>query len=66
MYNRDCSSDVDDVEGFAAAATKHLEILKKTNKKQKRQKVVYYRKGKLIRTQNTIDLFYFIYTNSNG
>ena len=28
MYNRDRSPDVDDVEGLAAAATKHLKLLK--------------------------------------
>ena len=28
MYNRDRSPEVDDVEGLAAAATNHLELLK--------------------------------------
>ena len=28
VYNRDRSPEVDDVEGLAAAATKHLELLK--------------------------------------
>ena len=28
VYNQDCSPEVDDVEGLAAAATKHLELLK--------------------------------------
>ena len=28
VYNRDCSPEVDDVEGLAAAATEHLELLK--------------------------------------
>ena len=28
VYNQDPSVDVDDVEGMAAAATKHLELLK--------------------------------------
>ena len=27
VNNRDCSPEVDDVEGLAAAATKHLELL---------------------------------------
>ena len=32
MYNRDCFPEVDDVEGLAAAATKHLELLKQKEK----------------------------------
>ena len=28
VYNRECSLEVDDVEGLAAAATKHMELLK--------------------------------------
>ena len=32
MYNRDCSPELDDVEGLAAAATKHLELLKQKDK----------------------------------
>ena len=32
MYNRDRSPEVDDVEGLASAATKHLELLKQKGK----------------------------------
>ena len=32
VYNRDHSPEVYDVEGLAAAATKHLELLKQKNK----------------------------------
>ena len=32
MYNRDRSPEVDDVEGLAAAATKHLDLLKQKDK----------------------------------
>ena len=28
VYNRDCSPEINYVEGLAAAATKHLELLK--------------------------------------
>ena len=32
MYNQDRSPEVDDVEGLAAAATKHLELLEQKDK----------------------------------
>jgi hypothetical protein len=32
VYNRDRSQEVDDVDGLAAAATKHLELLKQKDK----------------------------------
>ena len=36
VYNRDCSPEVDDVEGLAAAATKHLELLKQKDEAERR------------------------------
>ena len=52
VYNRDRSPEVDDVEGLAAAATKHLELLKQKDEAESSfiiEKIV----GKLLRTQNT-------------
>ena len=52
VYNRDCSPEVDDVEGLAAAATKHLELLKQKDEAESSfiiEKIV----GKLLRMQNT-------------
>ena len=65
VYNRDRSSEVDDVEGLAAAATKHLELLKQKDEAESSfiiKKIV----GKLL--NRTLDLFHFIYTlwDSNG
>jgi hypothetical protein len=34
VYNQDRSPEVDDVEGWAAAATKHLELLKQKDRAQ--------------------------------
>ena len=41
MYNRDRSPEVDDVEGLAVAATKHLELLEQKDVAESR---IYYRK----------------------
>ena len=52
VYNWDRSPDVDDVKGLAAAATKHLELLKQKSETEINfiiEKIV----GKLLRTQNT-------------
>ena len=52
MYNQDCSPEVDDVEGLAAAATKHLDLLKQKDEAESSfiiEKIV----GKLLRKQNT-------------
>ena len=35
VYNQGCYPEVDDVEGLAAAATKHLDLLKKRRMWQK-------------------------------
>ena len=32
VYNRDRSSEVDDVDGFTASATKHLDLVKQKDK----------------------------------
>ena len=58
VYNRDRSPEVDDVEGLAAAATKHLELLKQKDEAESSfiiEKIV----GKLL--NRTLDLFHFIY-----
>ena len=52
LYTQDSSPEVDDVEGLAAAATKHLELLKQKDKAGSIfiiDKIV----GKRLRTQNT-------------
>jgi predicted protein tyrosine phosphatase len=57
LYNRDRSLEVDDVEGLAATATKHLELLKQKDVAESSfiiEKIV----GKLL--SRTIDLFQFI------
>jgi hypothetical protein len=54
VYHRDCSPEVDDVEGLAAASTKHLELLKQKDKAEKMfsiEKIV----GKLL--SRSLDLF---------
>jgi hypothetical protein len=54
MYNQDCSPKVDDIEGLAAAATKHLELLKQKDEAESSfiiEKIV----GKLL--SRTLDLF---------
>jgi hypothetical protein len=58
VYNRDRSPEVDDVEGLAEAATKHLELLKEKDEADSSfiiEKIV----GKLL--NRTLDLFHFIY-----
>jgi hypothetical protein len=57
MYNPDRSPEVDDVEGLAAATTKHLELLKQKDEAESSfiiEKIV----GKLL--NRTLDLFHFI------
>ena len=52
VYNRDRSPEFDDVEGLAAAATKHLELIKQKCKADGSfviEKIV----GKLLRMENT-------------
>ena len=54
MYNPDCSRGGDDVEGFAAAATKHLELLKQKDKAESSfiiEKIV----GKLLKERRTLE-----------
>ena len=54
MYNRDLSTGVDDVEGLAAASTKHLELLKQKDEAESGfniEKIV----GKLL--NRTLELF---------
>ena len=53
MYNRDRSPEVDDVEGLAAAATKHLELFKQKDEAESGF-IIWKIVGKLLRTQNTI------------
>ena len=41
MFNRDHSQEVDDVEGLAAAATKHMELLKQKDELSPKVPVQY-------------------------
>ena len=56
VYNQDRSPEVDDVEGLAVAATKHLELLKQ---KAESSFIIEKIVGKLL--SRTLDLFHFIY-----
>ena len=49
MYNQDRSPEVDDVEGLAAAATKHLELLIQ-NDEEESSFIIEEIVGKLLRT----------------
>ena len=51
VYNRDRSPEVDDVEDLAAAATKHLDLLKQKDKAES-SFIIEKTVGKL-KTQNT-------------
>jgi hypothetical protein len=58
MYNRDRSPELDDVEGLAVAATKHLESIKQKDEAESSfiiEKIV----GKLL--NRTLNLFHVIY-----
>jgi hypothetical protein len=58
VYKRDRYPEVDDVKGLAAAATKHLELLKQKDEAERSfiiEKIV----GKLF--NRTLDLFHLIY-----
>ena len=52
VYNRDRSPEVDDVEDLAAAATKHLDLLKQKDKAES-SFIIEKTVGKLLKTQNT-------------
>jgi hypothetical protein len=56
VYNRDCSPD--DVEGLAAAATKHLELLKQKDEAES-SFIIEKIMGKPL--NRTLDFFHFIY-----
>jgi hypothetical protein len=58
VYNRDRSPEVDDVEGLAAAATKHLELLKQKDEAES-SFIIERILGKLF--TRTLNLFHFIY-----
>jgi hypothetical protein len=51
-YYRDCSPEVDNVQGMAAAAIKHLELLKQKDKAES-SFIIENIVGKLLRTQIT-------------
>ena len=65
VYNRDRSPEVDDVEGLAVAATKHLELLTQKDEAESGH-IIEKIAGKLL--SRTLDLFHFIYPlqDSNG
>merc|ERR1719318_2435321 len=52
VYNRDRSPEVDDVEDLAAAASKHLDLLKQKDKAES-SFIIEKTVGKLLKTQNT-------------
>ena len=52
MYNRDCSPEVNDFEGLAAADTKHLELLKQKDESES-SFIIEKTVGKRLRTQRT-------------
>ena len=51
VYNRDRFPEVDDVEDLAAAATKHLDLLKQKDKAE--SSFIIKKVWKLLKTQNT-------------
>ena len=59
VYNQDRSPEVDDVEDLAAAATKHLDLLKQKDKAES-SFIIEKTVGKLLKTQITRP-FHFIY-----
>ena len=52
VYYRDCSPEIDDVGGLAAAPTKHLELLKQKDKAEG-SSIIENILGKLLRSENT-------------
>ena len=45
MYNRDCSPEDIDVEGFSGSATKHLDLLKQMSEKEEGKRGRERKKG---------------------